>query len=365
MLAWRKHGLFLRARREAASRVTAPDRLLAASVFREEAGRESFARVGIARATGPERFERFRGWIAAGRHAGMKYLEETRELRASPQRLLPGARSIVCLAASHSARPLVASDGATVARYASGADYHGTLRQRATRVARAAARRLGGFRYRVCVDSTPLAERSFAAAAGLGWIGKNGCLIDPERGSFLLLAEIITDLDLPPDEPIAERCGSCVRCLEACPTGAFVEPGILDAARCLAYWTIEHRGPIPDGMKEHVGSRVFGCDVCQDVCPWNGPLLPAAGPAPPTRTEWLAMGPGQWRRRYGATALNRAGRRGVQRNAAASAGACRDVSSEPALKRAAGLAEAGLSDASAWALARLVPPAASERTAEK
>lgn len=355
MLAWRADGLDLRARWKAASRVTVPDRLFAASVFREEAGRESFAGVGIARAAEPERFERFRGWIDDGRHAGMKYLETTREIRASPQRLLPGARSIVCLAASHSARPLVASDGATVARYASGPDYHGTLRQRAIRVARAAARRLPGFRYRVCVDSTPLAERSFAAAAGLGWIGKNGCLIDPERGSFLLLAEILTDLDLPPDEPIAERCGSCVRCLEACPTGAFVEPGLLDAARCLAYWTIEHRGAIPDAVKARVGSRVFGCDVCQDVCPWNGPLLPAAIPAPPTRTEWLAMGAGQWRRRYGATALNRAGRRGVQRNAAASAGASGDFSSAPALERAAGLAEAGLSDASAWALARLAP----------
>ena len=339
----------------AAGPVSGPDRLLAANVFREEAGREHFAGVGIARAEAPERFERFRGWIAAGRHAGMRYLEATRELRESPQRLLPGARSIVCLAASHSARPLVASDGATVARYASGADYHGTLRQRAARVARAAARRLGEFRYRVCVDSTPLAERSFAAAAGLGWIGKNGCLIDPERGSFLLLAEILTDLDLPPDEPIAERCGSCVRCLEACPTGAFVEPGLLDAARCLAYWTIEHRGVIPDGVKARVGPRVFGCDVCQDVCPWNGPLLPAAGQPPPTRTEWLSMGPGQWRRRYGATALNRAGRRGVQRNAAASAGACADVASGPALQRAAGLAEPGLSDASVWALARLEP----------
>jgi epoxyqueuosine reductase len=353
MLAWREDGLFLRARW--ASRVSVPDRLLAATVFREEAGRESFARVGFARAAIPERFESFRGWIAAGHHAGMKYLEETREVRSSPELLLPGARSIVCLAARHSSLPLVASDGATVARYASGADYHGTLRQRAERVARAAAGRMGDFRYRVCVDSTPLSERSFAAAAGLGWIGKNGCLIDPEHGSYLLLAEILTNLDLPPDEPVAERCGSCVRCLQMCPTGAFVEPGFLDAARCIAYWTIEHRGPIPDGVKEKMGPHVFGCDVCQEVCPWNGPVLPPAADPPPARPEWLAMGPGEWRRRYGATALNRAGRRGVQRNAAASAGACRDLPSEPALRRAAGLSEAGLSDASSWALSRLAP----------
>src|ERR1700693_738384 len=352
MLAWRGDGLFLRARSKA-SRVSVPDRLLAAFVFREEAGLESFARVGVARAAVPERFESFRSWIEAGHHAGMKYLETTQEVRFLPERLLPGARSIVCLAASHSPRPLVASDGATVARYASGADYHGTLRQRAERVARAAAGRLGNFRYRVCVDSTPLSERSFAAAAGLGWIGKNGCLIDPEHGSYLLLVEILTDLDLPPDEPVAERCGSCVRCLQMCPTGAFVEPGFLDAARCIAYWTIEHRGPIPDAVKEKMGPRVFGCDVCQDVCPWNGPVLPAAGDPPPARSEWLEVGPGEWRRRYGAPALTRAGRRGVQRNAAASAGACADLSSEPALRRAAGLSEAGLSDASSWALSRL------------
>jgi epoxyqueuosine reductase len=343
--------------------VSAPDRLLAAEVFREEGQRESFVRVGIASASTPERFDRFRGWVAAGHHAGMKYLETTRETRADPTRLLAGARSIVCLSALHRRRALFASDGATVARYASGPDYHGTLRQRATRVARAAAARLGDFRYRVCVDSTPLAERSFAAAAGLGWIGKNGCLMDSEHGSFLLLAEILTDLDLPPDDPVAERCGSCVRCLDACPTGAFLEPGLLDAGRCLAYWTIEHRGTIPDGVKEKVGPHVFGCDICQDVCPWNKPLSPTEGaqssgsPAKesdvPTRREWLEMGPGQWRRRYGATALNRAGRRGLQRNAAASAGACGDRSSLPALACAAGVSEPGLSDASAWALSRL------------
>jgi epoxyqueuosine reductase len=340
-----------------------PDRLLAAAVFREEARREAFSRVGFARVERPPRFERFESWIEAGHHAGMKYLEETREVRSSPERLLAGARSVVCLAARHGTQPVLAADGAQLARYAAGADYHGTLRQRAQRVARAAASRLGAFRYRVCVDSTPLAERSLAAAAGLGWIGKNGCLIDAEHGSYLLLAEILTDLDLPPDEPVAERCGSCVRCLEACPTDAFLEPGLLDAARCLAYWTIEHRGSLPDAVKEKVGERVFGCDVCQEICPWNKPLplgeaaqsaeASAKADPLPTRREWLEMGPGAWRRGWGSTAVNRAGRRGLQRNAAASAGALADSACLPVLDRAARVSEAGLADAAAWALSRL------------
>lgn len=334
------------------------DPLLAAGVIREEARRESFTGVGFARAERPAGFERFENWIDRGRHAGMTYLEDTREIRGEPERLLPGVRSVICLAAPHGRGPVEASDGARLARYAAGSDYHGTLRQRAERVAQSAAGRLPPFRYRVCVDSTPIAERSFAAAAGLGWIGKNGCLIDPEQGSFLLLAEILTDLDLPPDDPVAERCGSCARCLEACPTRAFLEPGLLDAARCLAFWTIEHRGPIPDGVKEKIGARVFGCDICQEVCPWNSPFeLSEAGEvdALPTRAEWLEMGPGEWRRRWGATALNRAGRRGLQRNAAASAGACGDSSCLPVLRRTARVSERGLSDASAWAVDRLAP----------
>ncbi len=325
-----------------------------AAIWREEAAAEGFARVGFARAGPPPRFEAYREWIAQGRHAGMAYLERTLDLRAAPEALLPGVRSIVCLAARHETRPPVAPDGARMARYASGSDYHWTLRQRAQRVAEAAARRMEEpVRFRVCVDSTPLAERSFAAAAGLGWIGKNGCLIDPELGSFLLLAEILTDADLPPDDPIAERCGSCTRCLEACPTQAFVSPGVLDARRCLAYWSIEHRGPLPDAVKERIGPHVFGCDVCQDVCPFNAPLAPPVAENVPTRAEWLAVGKGAWRRRWGATALNRAGRRGLQRNAAASAGAVGDEACAALLARGQRGGDAGLSEAAAWARARL------------
>jgi epoxyqueuosine reductase len=346
-----------------------PDRLLAARVFREEALGAGFVRVGIAAASPPPRHARFDAWLDAGRHAGMRYLEATRAARADPGTLLPGARSLVCLAAPHSSEPWVAADGSRFARYARGSDYHGGLRKKTLAVVAAARERLGGaWNARVCVDSTPLSERAFAAAAGLGWIGKNGCLIDEEHGSYLLLSEILTDLDLPPDEPVAESCGACTRCLDACPTDAFLEPGLLDAGRCLAYWTIEHRGPMPDAWKAAVGSRVFGCDVCQEVCPWNAPLrsLPAlaAAPgrprgdadAPPTRAEILAMGKGAWRRRFGKTAVNRAARRGLQRNAAASAGATRDAACRPALERAAHVEEAGLSEAAGWALGRLAPP---------
>jgi epoxyqueuosine reductase len=185
-----------------------------------------------------------------------------------------------------------------------------------------------------------------------------------------LLAEIVTDLDLPPDDPVAELCGSCVRCLESCPTDAFLGPGLLDAARCLAYWTIESRGPVPHDIKAALGDRVFGCDVCQEVCPWNDasarhsrdpeplPGGEGGGTALPTRAEWLAMGKGEWRRRFGATALNRAGRRGVQRNAAASAGATGDAALLPSLQCAAATSDRGLADAAAWAAGRLAPAAA-------
>jgi epoxyqueuosine reductase len=333
------------------------DRLAAASIFREEALRLGFARAGIARAQEPPRFGRFRQWIAQGRHAGMDYLAHTATVRGEPWRLLPDARSIVCLAWKHPDSPAVASDGSTVARYALGADYHGHMRERALALAREVGRRIGPFAFRVCVDSTPIAERSFAAAAGLGWIGKNGCLIDPELGSWLLLAEIVTDLDLPPDEPIAEQCGSCARCLAACPTGAFLTPGLLDASRCLSYWTIEHRGPLPDAVKREFGPHVFGCDVCQEVCPFNKPLpleeAEATADLLPTRQGWLAMGKGEWKKRYGATALNRAGRRGLQRNAAASAGATGDAPCLPVLPAVAALPDSGARDAARWALTQL------------
>jgi epoxyqueuosine reductase len=247
-----------------------------------------------------------------------------------------------------------------VARYARGRDYHYAHRDRMKALRKRLLTVDPDLETYACVDTGQAMEKAWAERAGLGWIGKNGCLLDSRQGSYRLLAEIVTDLDLPPDEPVAEQCGSCTRCLDACPTGAFLEPGVLDAGRCLAYWTIEHRGAIPDAWKAAIGDHVFGCDVCQEVCPWNAPLAALvqgedareAGRAP-TRAEVLAMGKGAWRRRFGTTAVNRAARRGLQRNAAASAGALRDASCRPALEAAARIAEPGLSDAARWALDRL------------
>ena len=335
-----------------------PDRLLAATVLREEALRAGFTRVGIARASEPPGFRAVRAVDRRGDATPGCATSRTRAPLRRVSGISPAGRALGALprSARIPPRPTSARTAPGLARYARGPDYHGSLREQALEVVdRSRARLPGTWEARVCVDSTPIAERAFAAAAGLGWIGKNGCLIDAEQGSYLLLAEILTDLELPADAPVAEQCGSCTRCLDACPTGAFVEPGMLDAERCIAYWTIEHYGAVPDARKAAVGDHVFGCDVCQEVCPWNAPvtLLAAAAPPAPARAEILGMGKGAWRRRFGKTAVNRAARRGLQRNAALSAGARADSACLPALRSAAAVQEPGLADAARWALARL------------
>jgi len=343
-----------------------PDRLFAAQVLREEAKRAGFVRFGIARAEEPPRHALFADWLAAGRHAGMRYLEGTRDVRSDPRTLLPGARSVVCLAAPYAATPWIAEDGSHFARYSRGSDYHGGLRAQALAVVAAARARLGdAWGARVCVDSTPLAERSFAAAAGLGWIGKNGCLIDPEHGSYLLLAEILTDLNLPADAPVAEACGTCTRCLDACPTGAFVEPGLLDAGRCIAYWTIEHRGPIPDAWKAAIGPHVFGCDVCQEVCPFNtgaGPTSDEIDPllrprsvehALPDLAALANKGANQLRQLVKRTALRRVPRDALLRNVAVALGNTGDPRAIPPLVALLGHRTALVRGHAAWALGEL------------
>ncbi len=208
----------------------------------------------------------------------MGYLERRIEARLEPAKVVPGTRSVLCVALQYS--PLSNKDGEEVpdpkgdlwprvARYARGRDYHDVMQDRLKTLETRIAEAFPGLVSRRYVDTGPVLERELAARAGLGVPGKNTNLLHPEAGSWFLLGELFLSLDLAPDVPLADLCGSCTRCLEACPTGALPEPWRLDSNRCISYWTIEHRGALPPEAREMVGDWVFGCDICQEVCPWN------------------------------------------------------------------------------------------------
>jgi epoxyqueuosine reductase len=315
-----------------------------------------FSRVGIAPAVRPTHDSDFRRWIAERRHGSMAYLERTQDLRSDPKTLLAGARSVIVLASPYSAGNPEASDGARTARYALSVDYHRSLRTKCDSLIEEWKTTTGvAMRHRVCVDSAPLAERDFAAAAGIGWIGKNGMVLN-EEGSYFLLCEILTDLDLPFDTPLAERCGSCTRCLDSCPTSAFLRPGVLDATRCLAYWTIEQRGPIPGEIVSRMGGWVFGCDICQESCPYNRAIEPGTlERRPPGLSELLEMRSSEWRRRFRETPLSRAGLSGMRRNAAAVADSLSRRELLPSLRPLAGSSHPAVAVQSSAAIERLSP----------
>ena len=314
----------------------------------------------------------YRHWLAAGYAGSMTYLGRNVHLRESPDRLLPGARSVICVGVSYR-RPAVNAPNAArpagrVATYARGRDYHVVLwRMLETLVERLRRRLDEPFDARICVDTAPVLERELAAAAGLGWIGKNTCLISRELGSYMLLGEVITTLDLACDEPAADSCGQCTRCIEACPTGAIVEPHRLNASRCVSYLTIEHRGEVPADLHVGVGDRVFGCDACQDVCPYNREAPPATNadlladctPAHVDLLDTLQLGSAAYRRLTKGTAGTRASRHMWRRNAAIALGntRCDDESTrteiEAALSEAANDNNAAVRHAAKHALQRL------------
>jgi len=226
-------------------------------------------------------------WVGEGAHGGMTWMAETAPLRGDPRALLPGARSVICVAMSYHTAPDPAGAAppgrALVARYARRKDYHKVIKTRLTRLGRRLATIVPGARWRTAVDSAPLLEKELAQRAGLGWIGKNTCLINRGLGSELLLGELLTTAALPPDKPESDHCGTCTACLTACPTGALPETRRLDARRCLSYLTIEHRGPLPAALLPSLGDHLFGCDICQDVCPWNRHAPPSCAPPLATR----------------------------------------------------------------------------------
>lgn len=267
-------------------------------------------------------------WLARGYAGDMAWIARTAAKRLDPRLVLPTARSVVVLGSLYNtARPYsieVREPGmARFSRYAWGEDYHLVLERRlAELVERMTASHGGPFDARAYVDTGPVQERAFAARAGLGWVGKNACLINPEQGSWFFLSVVLCSLELEPDEPTFDHCGTCTLCLEACPTQAFVAPGQLDARRCLSYLTIETKTPLPDQWHAALGAHVYGCDVCQEVCPFNQAAPVSSDPAWQPRAAFdrvrlvdLADRDDEtWRADLRRSAMKRRGVAGLRRN---------------------------------------------------
>jgi epoxyqueuosine reductase len=306
-----------------------------AELIKREARALGFAAVGIAPAEPlAEHQHAFRRYLAEGRHAGMAFLAQEPERREDPGRVLPGAKSVISLgwAYYHGDHPPPPDPPAgRIARYAWGPDYHAVIEPRLERLKAFILAHRPEAAIRCAVDHGPVLERAYAQRAGLGFIGKHTLLISPAHGSWLLLAELLTDLDLPVDDPGVGHCGSCTHCLDACPTGALTGPFQLDAGRCIAYLTIENKGEIPEALRPLVGDWLFGCDICQEVCPYNAPRPRAAAGRPDTSDSgqprglgpWLAADDaeaprshGQFTRRFQGTAMLRSTPKRLARNAA-------------------------------------------------
>jgi epoxyqueuosine reductase len=331
-----------------------------------------FDLAGVAAAAPSPESAAFRDWLARGFAGEMQYLARRVEERVDPSRLFAGARSILAVALVYDAepgRPEPARGQGIVARYAGGEDYHDVVGERLRALAAALEAAAGrAFSHRAYVDTGPVLERVHAARAGIGWIGKNTCLIHPQLGSYLFLGVLITDLELAPGEPMADHCGSCTACLDACPTQAFVAPRVLDATRCIAYTTIELRGPIAPELRAGHGAHVFGCDVCQEVCPWNARprrlrpadplglrarLVPRADWLRPSLEWLLALDEEAFRASTRRSALRRAKHRGLLRNALLAAGNTGDPALEGAIRRHVASPDPLLAEHARWALDRL------------
>ena len=258
--------------------------MLTAAAIKTRARAIGFDLCGIAPAAPVPEHENLRAWLDRGYAGTMAYLARTAKLRMDPRRVLPGARSVVVMGTAYNTdRPYGCGVGdpgrALISRYAWGRDYHDVIRTRlAALLAWMRAEGGRGVEARAFVDTGPVQEKLLAHHAGIGWLGRNGCVITAGLGSWVFLSVMLTTLDLAPDPPADDRCGTCTRCLNACPTGALVEPRVVDATRCISYLTVESKGAIPGALRSALRNRVFGCDVCQEVCPWNAGAPATAAP---------------------------------------------------------------------------------------
>jgi epoxyqueuosine reductase len=325
-----------------------------------------FDAVGIARVEPLEARAHFEAWLAAGRHAGMAYLagREHRERRADPESILPGIRAVVCVALTYAPERDAERDRrlGRIARYAAGEDYHRLMKEKLLALQREMAALMPGSRPLWYSDTGAILERGWAERAGLGWIGKHSGLLSAERGSYFVLGEILVDRELDADPPLVrEHCGTCRRCLDACPTRAIVAPYQLDARLCISYLTIEHRGSIPRELRPLVGDWVFGCDVCQEVCPWNRFAPPAREARLHARSlegwtleRFLTLDDDAFHALFAGSPIRRAQRSGFLRNVCVALGNRGEVPAVPALARTlAGDPDPMVRGHAAWALGEI------------
>ena len=341
--------------------------------LRDRALAEGFAAMGV---TGPDAIpeapERLSRWLAEGMHGQMGWMEARRAWRADPRALWPEARSVVMLAEGYAPEgdPLEATrhpDRGAISVYARGRDYHDVVKKRLKRLGRwlLGQPEAEGHAIKVFVDTAPLMEKPLAQAAGLGWQGKHTNLLGRDIGNWVFLGAILTTVALARDAPAAERCGSCTRCLDACPTDAFPAPFRLDARRCVSYLTIEHRGPVDEALRPGIGNRIFGCDDCLAVCPWNKfavrgrdqRLAARIDLNAPRLADLAALDDAAFRERFAGSPIKRTGRDRFVRNVAYAVGNSGDPALADAVRPLTTDPDPAVADAARWALGRLGAPA--------
>jgi epoxyqueuosine reductase len=349
--------------------MTRADTAIRADDVREQAAAVGFDLCGIAAADAFPELQYLREWLGRGYAGEMQYLHRSADRRADVRHVLPSARSVIALGTIYNTdRPYSTErrdhTRAEIARYAWGDDYHTVIQDRLDRLL-AWLREAAGpsFEGRAYVDTGPVQERVYAQHAGIGWIGKNTCVINPALGSWLFLSEIICNLPLVPDAPTLDRCGTCTLCLDACPTGALVEPYTLDSTRCISYLTIELKGPIPSVQREDIGAHAYGCDVCQEVCPWNhrpaivsdSAWLPRSGLDTPQLLELWQHTDDELRGLMKGSAMTRAGVKRLRRNVAVAIGNSGDVRAAATLEshQAPSCADPLVADHIRWAIRKL------------
>jgi epoxyqueuosine reductase len=340
------------------------------SRLKQQAHILGFELAGIARAAPPDGFDQLLDWLARGFAGEMDYMARHAQARRDPGYILTEVQSVLMLGLNYPADPPTSEVCTTersptlgkVARYARGPDYHQVIRSRLKQLQNWLKTEQPACRTRGVVDTAPLLERDFARRAGLGWIGRNTMLIDKRQGSYLFLAALLTDLTLEADSPHAtSHCGTCTACLEACPTQAFVEPGLLDSRRCISYLTIELRNQVPEDLRPGLGNWVFGCDICQEVCPWNRKAAARPVPSFPFQSNLVSLDLGEilslseegFQARFGDTALARPGRGGLLRNAALVLGNIGSPHDLPNLHQARKDPDPLVQEAATWAIDRI------------